>query len=296
MKTTPRLDRLSALLEGVAPRVEVTRLDVDTHAVVVEASSEQFLRLYLVTEGQVGFSIAQGQIRIVKAPSIIVCRANVANVIEVDPAIRSRGLLRAKAVLDGPVGALLFSEFSAPLVICLRGTDTSLNHVIQLIASELHNPRCGQPALLDRAGDILFIGLMRHLITHPTNAGGLFNGLADPRISRALVAMHAAPQASWTLESLSEEARMSRTSFANAFREVMRQTPGKYLREFRLAIAQKAVKSGRGLKRAAKESGYLSSSALSRALAKSKMPKLGWQHDPQGQCAAKSVVAQENRP
>jgi transcriptional regulator GlxA family with amidase domain len=127
--------------------------------------------------------------------------------------------------------------------------------------------------LLNRAGDILFIGLLRHLIAHPKNSGGLFNGLADPRIARALVAMHARPQDGWTLERLAEEAGMSRTSFANAFREVMCQTPGKYLSKLRLAIAQEAVSSGLGLKRAAKDSGYLSSSALSRALARSKLIK-----------------------
>lgn len=271
MTIAPRLDRLSALLEGVAPRIEVTQPEVDAQALVVEASSEQFLHLYLVADGQVGFSVLPDQIRVVKATSVIVCRASAAHALEADPTTGWGGLLCAKAVLDGPVGALLYSEFTDPVVISLHGADDSLNHVVQLIASELQTPRCGQPALLDRAGDILFIGLMRHLIAHPTNSGGLFNGLADPRIARALVAMHAMPQRGWTLESLSDEARMSRTSFANVFREVMRQTPGKYLSELRLAIAQQAVSSGLGLKRAAKESGYLSSSALSRALARSKM-------------------------
>lgn len=275
MTIAPRLDRLSALLEGVAPRVEVTQADVDAQALVAEASDEQFLHLYLVTEGQVGFSIERGQPKIVKATSVIVCRADITHAFKADSTKGLGGLLCAKAILDGSVGALLYSEFTDPLVISLQEADGSLNHVIQLIAAELHTPRCGQPALLDRAGDILFIGLMRHLIAHPTNSGGLFNGLADPRIARALVAMHAMPQRGWTLESLSDEARMSRTSFANVFREVMRQTPGKYLNELRLAIAQRAVTSGLGLKRAAKESGYLSSSALSRALARSKRLKLG---------------------
>lgn len=275
MTITPRLDRLSALLDGVAPRVDVTQPAVDTRTLVPEASGEQFLHLYLVTEGQVGFSVARGHIRIVKAPSVIVCQAAVAHALEADPATGFCGLLCAKAVLDGPVGALLFNEFADPLVIFLRGSDDSLSHVIQLIASELQTPRCGQPTLLDRAGDILFIGLLRHLIAHPRSSGGLFNGLADPRIARALVAMHARPQAGWTLESLAEEAGMSRTSFANSFRDVMHQTPGKYLGKLRLAIAQEAVKSGLGLKRAAKESGYLNPSALSRALARSKRLKPG---------------------
>ena len=269
MTLAPHLDRLSALLEGVAPRIEVRQPPVATKTLAHEASSEQFLNLYLLTEGQVGFSMGPSYLGIVKGPAVIVCRADVAHLLETDSASGFCGLLCAKAVLDGPVGALLFSEFAAPHVITLEGADDSLSHVVQLIASELHSPRCGQPALLSRAGDILFIGLLRHLIAHPGRSGGLFSGLADPRIARALVAMHARPQNAWTLETLSDEAGMSRTAFANVFREVMCQTPGKYLSKLRLAIAREAVKSGLGLKRAAKESGYLSSSALSRALARS---------------------------
>lgn len=270
MLTAPRLDRLSAVLAGVAPRVEVTQPALTTQTIVHEASSEQFLHLYLLTEGQVGFSAGPDHLGIVQAPAVIVCRADLAHALDTGPATAFCGLLCAKAVFDGPVGALLFAEFAEPEIISLQGSADSLSHVIQLIASELHAPRCGQPLLLDRAGDILFIGLLRHLIAHPRRSGGLFNGLADPRIARALVALHARPQAGWTLETLADAAGMSRTAFANTFREVMGQTPGKYLSTLRLAIAQGAVKSGLGLKRAARESGYLSASALSRALGRSK--------------------------
>lgn len=273
MTTTPRLDRLSALLDGVAPRVEISQPDADIPVQVAEVSGEPVLHLYLVIEGEVGFGAGRDHLERVKAPSVIVCRADTPHALETDPTTRFGGALHAKAVLDGPVGALLFGEFAAPMVIPLQGSDFALNHALQLIASELHTPRCGRPALLERAGDILFIGLMRHLIANPANSGGLFNGLADPRIARALVAIHGRPQDKWTLETLSEEAGMSRTSFANTFREVMSQTPGKYLVKLRLAIAQQAVQSGLGLKRAAKESGYLNSSALSRALARSKRLK-----------------------
>ena len=124
-----------------------------------------------------------------------------------------------------------------------------------------------------RAGDILFIGLLRHLIAHPGNLGhGLLSGLADPRIARALIAIHTYPQNRWTLESLAEEAGMSRTAFANIFRDVMSETPGRYLSAFRLAIAQRAVHLGKGLKAAARDAGYTNPSALSRALSRASAP------------------------
>jgi len=266
---TTRLDRLSALLEGLAPRVQVSLPPAGIAALNFAAEPAAFLHIYLLAEGEMRLQLrSPGRIAL-HAPCIVVCRSDTAHGLEAPSAASFRRLMCARAWLDGPVAPLLLNEFAAPQVVSLDGAEPSLRHVIDLISSELQAPRCGQPALLDRAGDILFIGLLRHLIAHPQTAGGLLSGLADPRIARAVVAIHARPQRKWTLESLAEEAGMSRTAFANTFRERMLATPGKYLSAIRLAIAQRAVQSGKGLKTAARDAGYTSPSALSRALSRS---------------------------
>lgn len=267
-----RLDRLSALLEGLAPRVEVIQPGAGASAVSFEASTRQLLYLHLVAQGQVRLRVSQKEDVTISAPAIVICRADTAHSLTAMSASAFEVLMCAKAFLDGPVASLFLSEFMQQLVVSLDEADPSLNHVIRLISSELLEPRCGQPALLDRAGDILFIGLLRHLVAHPRTSSGLFNGLADPRIACALVAMHTAPQNNWTLGKLAEEAGMSRTSFATRFREIMNHPPGKYLGHLRLSIARRAVHSGLGLKRAARDSGYASVSALSRALSRAKPP------------------------
>lgn len=271
MNSPIRLDRLSALLEGLAPRVEVMRAEIGTSTVSFEATSRQLLYLHLVAQGEVRLSVPHEDFVTVTAPAIVICRADRAHSLTPLSGRAFETLICAKAFLEGPVASLLLGEFTQQLVVPLDGADSSLNHVIHLISSELLEPRCGQPALLDRAGDILFIGLLRHLVAHPRTTSGLFNGLADPRIAGALVAMHAAPQNDWNLDTLAKKAGMSRTSFATRFREVMNHPPGKYLGYVRLSIAHRAVQSGLGLKRAAKDSGYTSVSALSRALSRAKL-------------------------
>jgi AraC-like DNA-binding protein len=140
-----------------------------------------------------------------------------------------------------------------------------------MIDAELSAPRCGQPALLHRAAGILFVGLLRHLVANPGGRpAGLFMGLADTRIAKALVAMHQSPGHDWTLERLADEAGMSRTSFATIFRDLMDKTPGRYLSALRLALAERAVSAGKGLKEAARTVGYRNASALSRALTKAR--------------------------
>ena len=84
-----------------------------------------------------------------------------------------------------------------------------------------------------------------------------------------------APQKAWTLELLASTAGMSRTAFATRFRAAMRVPPGKYLGRLRLAIAQRAVESGQGLKQAARETGYGNVSALSRALSRTRANATG---------------------
>jgi transcriptional regulator GlxA family with amidase domain len=94
---------------------------------------------------------------------------------------------------------------------------------------------------------------------------GMLAGLADERLRRALVAVHEAPERDWSLEALAEQAGMSRTSFATAFRDRVGLTPGSYLQRWRIGLAQKHLRQGRSLKLIATEVGYGSEAALSRA-------------------------------
>ena len=167
---------------------------------------------------------------------------------------------------DGPTGPLLMQEFRQPLHIRLSEANPSLAHIVQLMVTELQSSRCGQPLLMNRAGDIVLIGLLRHLVAQPGQRVGLFRGLSDPRVAKALVAIHTHPAADWTLETLAAEAGMSRTAFAVQFKAVVDTPPGKYLENLRLAMAQRLVHQGTSLKRAAHQTGYASSATLSRAL------------------------------
>jgi AraC-like DNA-binding protein len=178
-----------------------------------------------------------------------------------------QAILQGHAVLAGPMASLLLAAFDGVLVLPLASADPALQQAVQLIDSELQAPRCGGPLLLERAGDILFIGLLRHLIAQPRTPHGLLNGLSDPRLARALVAVHSGPQQAWTLERLAEAAGMSRTAFATHFRAVMDLTPGDYLYGLRMALARDHLGRGRGLKQTAAAVGYTPTS-LSRALAR----------------------------
>lgn len=157
-----------------------------------------------------------------------------------------------------------------PLIALPLARVPGLAQALELLFSETDQVRCGQRLLADRLFEVVVIQLMRWLLDHPREAGirpGFITGLSDPRLARALVAMHDAPGQPWPLERMAEHAGMSRTAFANAFRDTVGQTPADYLGDWRMALAQSRLREGQSIKALALELGYANPPALSRAFA-----------------------------
>ncbi|MBA3594150.1 MAG: cupin domain-containing protein [Polaromonas sp.] len=263
-----RLDRLSALLHGLAPRSQLTRPQHGQTSINFDASAEALLRIH-VFDGPMQIT-ALGRTTHTQTPAFWICRADTAHTLAATGANALVSVVSANVFLDGPVAPVLLAEFAHPRLVALDSADDLLANVLALVRAETAAPRCGQPALLDHAADMLFIGLLRHLVAQPQAHSGLFAGLSDPRIAAALVAMHEFPGHPWSLEALAKHAGMSRTAFAVGFKSSLNRTPGKYLSGLRLHIARREVEAGAGLKAAARAAGYGNVSALSRALGKNK--------------------------
>ena len=121
--------------------------------------------------------------------------------------------------------------------------------------------------LADRLFEVVLIQLLRWLLDHPDEAGipaGLITGLSEPRLARALSALHEHPGKPWSLERMAERAGMSRSAFAAGFKAAVGQTPANYLAHWRLMLAQAQLRQGRSIKAIADELGYANPSALSR--------------------------------
>lgn len=249
----PRLDRLTALLEGLSPKVTLTTKPNGFSLHIIKAVTPAHA-LACITGVQP------------EALSLLVCPAtySLEKLLKVD----QQCCISFDIVFDGPMGPSFLAELSRPISIDIQDAEPSLKQVMTLITREMQTSRCGQRLFINHSGDILLISLMRHLTSRPQKDSGLFLALSDPRIARSLVAMHGEPAHPWTLEILANLAGMSRTSFANYFKEVMQISPGKYLENLRLAIARQLIQSGLGLKQVAARSGYASPSTLSRALSR----------------------------
>lgn len=134
-----------------------------------------------------------------------------------------------------------------------------------LMFDEAFSEQCGRQAALDRLCEVLMIRLLRYCIDQGLTRGGALAGLADSRLTKALVAIHEEPGREWQLSDMAALAGMSRARFAVRFREITGETPADYLASWRVMTAQRLLKRGLQLKHVAYDVGYGSASALTRA-------------------------------
>jgi AraC-like DNA-binding protein len=142
-----------------------------------------------------------------------------------------------------------------------------LEPLLQILFDEVDNVRCGQRLVADRLFEVVLIQLLRWILDHVGDLGipsGILTGLADPRLASSLIALHESPATDWKVDSMAREARMSRSAFAAHFKEVIGSTPGQYLTQWRLTIAQERLLAGAAVSTVATELGYADASSFSR--------------------------------
>ena len=157
-----------------------------------------------------------------------------------------------------------------PLIVLPLASVPGLSAALDLLFQEADQMRCGHRLMVDRLFEVVLLQLLRWLLDHGEQGGvsiGLVSGLADPQLARALTAMHEQPQMPWSVQTLADQAAMSRSAFANRFKQVVGMAPVDYLTDWRMALAKKHLHQGRAVKAIALELGYANASALSRVFA-----------------------------
>ena len=143
---------------------------------------------------------------------------------------------------------------------------------IQFIAAETSQNLPGAGAIVDRLADALFTVAMRTRTGTSCHAAqpSWFRALTDPQIGEALRQIHAEPELPWTVALLAQRVSMSRSSFAERFRELVGETPLDHLTQWRMVRAANMLLANRPMKLAAIASavGYESESSFGKAFSR----------------------------
>lgn len=148
-----------------------------------------------------------------------------------------------------------------------------LSGTLQLMEREFAQTGMGSALMRHHLADMLLVQMLRAFAgrgSSPSDgtlpaAGSWIRALTDPRLAAALDAIHEAPERRWTVNALAARAGMSRTSFAEAFREAVGATPMDYVLGWRMQIAQDLLAQGESVAGIAAQLGYASQSAFGAA-------------------------------
>lgn len=152
---------------------------------------------------------------------------------------------------------------SSPVGAQVRG------HVHRLF-SEMVADRAGADFAIRQYGQLLVLDIVRGFMQDADMPPGWLKVLADERLRPALALIHEQPAKTWGLDDLARASAMSRSTFAQRFRDVAGVPPLAYLIRWRMLVAQRELRSGDTRVGAlAFVLGYSSESAFSSAFKRS---------------------------
>jgi AraC-like DNA-binding protein len=147
------------------------------------------------------------------------------------------------------------------------GADSWVSTFLQVVVRESNQRRPGGEAVLERMSEMLFVEVLRrHVDALPPEQTGWLAGMRDPVVGHALALLHERPAEPWTLERLSEEAGLSRSSLHERFVHFIGQPPMQYLTRWRMQVASGLLRdTSAKLVEVALAVSYESEAAFSRA-------------------------------
>ncbi len=156
-----------------------------------------------------------------------------------------------------------------PPVVHLRdkSEQATLRWYVERMMQELRDQQPGGLLVAQHLAHMMLVQALRlHISQSPRAGAGWLQALADPQIGAALAAIHRSPAQAWTLETLAEQARMSRSAFALKFKQKAGTAPIDYLTRWRMLLAADRLEhSGEPISAISRAVGYESESAFSTA-------------------------------
>jgi AraC-like DNA-binding protein len=138
--------------------------------------------------------------------------------------------------------------------------------LLELLVSESAKSGPGVVSVVERLAEVLLVHIVRqHFADHPESIGFL-SGVMDKRLSRAISRIHRDCSASLTLADLAGNAGMSRSGFAEHFRQKTGLAPIEYVTKWRMLSAGELLRDvNLSVPDVASRIGYNSDAAFARA-------------------------------
>ena len=143
----------------------------------------------------------------------------------------------------------------------------SLRWAVDRLLREMREPQPGSTLIAQQIACTMLVEALRlHVSEDVEKSPGWLAAFSDARLRAALTSIHQEPGRAWTLADMAHAAGMSRTAFAQLFKEKVGRPPMEYLTDWRRTLAAKRLKEpNESVSSVASAVGYKSESAFSAA-------------------------------
>lgn len=185
-----------------------------------------------------------------------------------DNARQGTGMLCGEVQVMHLYQSQLLNALPAVLFIANNDQVPWLNNMLALLVNQSQQQEQGDPVILNRLCELLFVYALRHYQQNQPSQSGILALYSDNRLANAIKAFHQAPGLKWDLVNLAKQAGMSRTVFSASFKRLSGWTVNQYTTWWRMQIAWEQLRRGDKVIDVALQIGYQSEAAFSRAFQK----------------------------
>ncbi|WP_070971980.1 AraC family transcriptional regulator [Vibrio sonorensis] len=178
------------------------------------------------------------------------------------------GLLCANVNFSHVGSKMILNALPKVFVVRSESNHQWVEAIQSMLLSENTQTSFGTDVILNRLSELVFIYALRQELEAKSEQIGLLALYKHQGINQVLTEVHNTPEASWTVESMASFAAMSRTRFANLFKQLSGWTPMEYLTWWRMQLAWSKLQAGHKVYQVAQSSGYRSEAAFSRAFSR----------------------------
>lgn len=264
------MDRLSNILKHFAINSELFfagNLCGEQHfgtEIRSQQSSKEMVEgdIHLLRSGQLDVVMEGHNLVVLSQPSVVFVPASKSHKLTANLETETE-LVCAKIHYGGGVQNPIVQALPE-LIIFPLSENAAINQTAEWLFKEAFEDHCGRSPMIENLFNVFMILVLRRMLENSDLDHGMLAGLAHPKLSRVLVAIHEDPADAWNLVNMAELAMMSRSRFAQEFHQVVGQTPKDYVVFWRISLAQQLLKQGHAVTFVAHKVGYENGSVLAR--------------------------------
>lgn len=256
---------LSEVLQMLKLDISVFQNDLLTGDWSLEDDGRSGCRIFMVTQGECYLDIPQEYTGQLAEGDCVVLSGEVSYTMTPLASGTATRLLCGQAGFLRFGGQHIFDSLPSVSIIRFKRAPKELRPPLRRMVQQGNESDAVLKDVLNPLAQSLLVHAARESVRKQPDKVSIFKLYEHDRLSQAVVKMHQQPENNWALGQLANMLEMSRTSFAEKFRDTSGWTAGHYLYWWRMQLAWELLQTGKDIPSVMEQTGFRSESAFSRA-------------------------------